>query len=104
MEVALTRAGTLGEGSSRQAERDRLRIPTTAANEIRPVTTDSLCAAAWPIMAKVMRAADTGSHTVYMVNFGKLYWAMDPKLGGGEFTQVFILDSALTKVVARTAI
>src|SRR5437762_490646 len=78
MEVAVARARALGTEPWMQADRDRMKLAMISVTDVQPIISDSLCVRA---AATIYRARpDSGIHVIYMVTFGKLYWATDPKL------------------------
>jgi hypothetical protein len=87
-------------GAEAQESRDSMRVPRLDRESVTVVRTDSLCARAGLLMNRERHLDDSTSHQVYMARIGNRYWAED-KFQAGEWIQGLVLDSTLSRVLAR---
>jgi len=75
-------------------------LPEMPADSAVLVTDAEKCGKA-RVLIDAARGASISSQRLVLVRIGNKYWAEDPTLRGGEFTDVYLLDAGLTRVLAR---
>jgi hypothetical protein len=83
-----------------QESRDSMRVPRLDPTQVVVVRSDSLCARAALLLNRESNRPDSTSIVVYMVSIGNRYWAEDKRLAG-EWTKGLVMDSTLTRILAR---
>ncbi len=86
--------------SSPRGERLRavLSLPVMSPDSVHIVSADTTaCRKAIKLIADYEKL-DPANIRPVLVRAGSIYWAEDPSLRAGEYTLMFIMDSALTRV------
>lgn len=79
--------------------RSATHMPVLPAASIVAFAADSLCRRAAILVNREAHQPDTASRIVYMARVGVLYWAEDPTLHTGEYTQGLLVDSTVSVVI-----
>ncbi|MGE0354728.1 MAG: hypothetical protein AB7I33_15790 [Gemmatimonadales bacterium] len=87
--------------SAAQASRAALTIPEVPAEEVVPVTSDSVCATAAAALTALLGPPASGSREVYVVRVGAVYVVWDPTLRAGHFDVSYVFDDRFQNVLSR---
>lgn len=80
--------------------RDRMGLVPVPSDSVVLETNPGTCNKARKLIDEY-RNAGIAQRKLVLVRVGSLYWAEDPALRGGEFTDVYLLDKELTRVIKR---
>jgi len=87
---------------NKAALRAALKLPSLDPAEVGPVLSNSTCDRAAQLINRMGQVRDTTSRIIYLVRAGSVYVAEDPKNKSGEWTRVFIMDTAFVAILAQT--
>jgi hypothetical protein len=82
--------------------REDFKLKQMPADSVQRVSDNALCAKAGLLFPPRYGAmANEEHHYISLYRLGNAYWAEDGRMAG-EWVSVFILDSALTKVIGHS--